>query len=357
MKKTIKLLILVVALAACVLVTAGCGDTASQAPEAVEPTATVVPTSDALADYSVVGPWGLSSVKNDIAALYDVFGTILRDSGASLEIKSDGECQYYVGAYGGVGTYTRNGALITAQLSSYAENAPETLELTLTEENSQIYLVGIIADTTLWWTQNEDEQMTASPQPSPEEADITAYNEILELYRTALREKYDGIQLSEAGLNFMLVFCNENDGLSEIGYCFLDMDGDNSPELLIAPVSNEDAFYGNIIFDMYTLKDGKPVQILNSGERYRYYLLSDGNLYFEGSNGAAESINQQLTVVNGDVSELVTLSTNYAEEGAPQFTLRYSGSEAEAVSEEEAQSTIQNWQSQITKPEYTPLAQ
>ena len=39
--------------------------------------------------------------------------------------------------------------------------------------------------------------------------------------------------------------------------------------------------------DLYTLADGAPQYVVNSGDRYRYSLTSDGQIYYEGSGGAA----------------------------------------------------------------------
>ena len=86
-----------------------------------------------------------------------------------------------------------------------------------------------------------------------------------------------------------------NNGLSEIaayssnvGYSLKDIDKDGVPELLIAGLGTED-FSEQMIYDLYTLVDGSPVQLAFSYARNRWYLRSDNTLLNEGSSGAANS--------------------------------------------------------------------
>ena len=93
------------------------------------------------------------------------------------------------------------------------------------------------------------------------------YEPILKQYRTALKENWNGQQLVDAGLNFMV-----KDVLPEaVGYAVEDLDDDGVPELIIGTISTDD-FYGKLIFVLYTVdNDGEPVQIFSSIERDRYY--------------------------------------------------------------------------------------
>ena len=93
------------------------------------------------------------------------------------------------------------------------------------------------------------------------------YEPILKQYRTALKENWNGQQLVDAGLNFMV-----KDVLPEaVGYAVEDLDDDGVPELIIGTISTDD-FYGKLIFVLYTVdNDGEPVQIFSSIEQDRYY--------------------------------------------------------------------------------------
>ena len=70
------------------------------------------------------------------------------------------------------------------------------------------------------------------------------------------------------------------------GYALLDLNGDGTAELIIAGYGASD----NMIYDLYTLVEGQPVQIACSRARSRYYMRSDGSILNEGSNGAGNSI-------------------------------------------------------------------
>ena len=86
-------------------------------------------------------------------------------------------------------------------------------------------------------------------------------------------------------------------GTDHYGYQFWDLDRDGSPELIIGAIyspketADDEQGYGlyshNLIVDLFTLVDGEPTYVVNSGDRYRYCLTSDGQIYYEGSSGAA----------------------------------------------------------------------
>ena len=93
------------------------------------------------------------------------------------------------------------------------------------------------------------------------------YEPILKQYRTALEEDWNGQQLVDAGLNFMI----QDVPPEAVGYAVDDLDDDDVPELAIGTISG-DEFYGKLIFELYTLDDhGNPVRIFSSIERDRYY--------------------------------------------------------------------------------------
>ena len=87
-----------------------------------------------------------------------------------------------------------------------------------------------------------------------------------------------------------------NNGLSEyigysnhVGYSLTDLDGDGTPELIIAGMGDANNSSG-VIYDLYTLAGGQPVQLACSQARNRYLLRTDGSVLNEGSGGAGHSI-------------------------------------------------------------------
>ncbi len=85
----------------------------------------------------------------------------------------------------------------------------------------------------------------------------------------------------------------------EIGYQYWDLDLNGVPELILGAVYSpeetagdepgEGLYWHNLVLDLYTLDRRVPRYIVNSGDRYRYSLTSDGLFYYEGSSGAAYS--------------------------------------------------------------------
>ena len=73
------------------------------------------------------------------------------------------------------------------------------------------------------------------------------------------------------------------------GYALLDLNGDGTAELVIAGIGT-DGFANGMIYDLYTLVNGQPVQLACSQARSRYYLRADGSVLNEGSNGAGNTI-------------------------------------------------------------------
>ena len=85
--------------------------------------------------------------------------------------------------------------------------------------------------------------------------------------------------LGETGISEM----SRNGG--QLGFWLHDMDGNGIPELLIGAIGAE-YFDESLIYDMFTLEGGRPVRILASSARIRYYLCEDDLILYEGSGGA-----------------------------------------------------------------------
>lgn len=127
----------------------------------------------------------------------------------------------------------------------------------------------------------------------------TAYEEILDQYRTALDENWGGQQLVDAGMNFMIL----DVAPAEIGFAVDDLDDDGIPELAIGTLSG-DEFYGKLIFDLYTLEDGQPVQVFSSIHRNRYYYAGGIRFANLGSSAADSSYVTTLKLENGELVDM-----------------------------------------------------
>lgn len=100
------------------------------------------------------------------------------------------------------------------------------------------------------------------------------YGEVLDQYYTALTEKWDEGKLLSEGMRNLTAFCYDGNPLENLGYAYVDVNNDGYWELLIGAL-NGDEFTGRVIFDLYALEDGVPVQIFSSMERSRYYICKE----------------------------------------------------------------------------------
>ncbi len=112
------------------------------------------------------------------------------------------------------------------------------------------------------------------------------YKGILDKYYLAVSQHWNRQLLSDEGLCDL---CSYYEGLSQIGYAFIDLDGNGVRELLIGE-TGADGDKG-MFFDLYTIMDEEAVPIVKSGERNRYYVCADYKIANEGSGGAQVSTN------------------------------------------------------------------
>lgn len=182
------------------------------------------------------------------------------------------------------------------------------------------------------------------------------YEGVIAAYRTAYAEG------KRTDLEY--VFGN---GLSEyvyasshVGYCFLDLDGDGTEELIIAdPVTGPDL----PIFAVYTLSSGVPVELCVSQARDRFYLRTDNSIINEGSGGASNSMVFRM-VKDGDalvgVEGVITSpgsSTDevlcYWQNGSVDYEPR---PEDQLISLDDYQAKWMEWKSFVYIPELTAMS-
>ena len=137
---------------------------------------------------------------------------------------------------------------------------------------------------------------------------VRSYDSVISAYRAAYssgnRENLG--YLAEHGLS-------EISGYSEgVGYALKDLDRNGVPELLIAGQGTDD-FSEGMVYDLYTLVDGQPVNVLISSARNRWYLLRDNRLLNEGSGGAAYSYISTWTLSGAELEFGEAVFTNPGE--------------------------------------------
>ncbi len=193
--------------------------------------------------------------------------------------------------------------------------------------------------------------------PNPDSLTVQ-YASVLNRYYIALEEKWDAEELDRTGLSILARYCYDGNALENVGYAFLDLDGDGKEELLIGAIAG-DEFADRQVFQAYMMKDGKPWQIFSGWERSRYYLTKDedGSYVFanEGSSGAGNSEwNYYRVLQDGTLSTIWKIVDDFG-------GITVAGGDAQTdemskITQEEAQAIIQAYEARYMKAEYSPFA-
>lgn len=108
-----------------------------------------------------------------------------------------------------------------------------------------------------------------------------AYQPVIAKYTTALTEHWGGEACSNADISLLVSYVTSP---SELGYALLDLDNDGTDELTIANDAER-----QVIYDLYSLVDGKLVHVFTGWDRNSYELREGYRILNIGSNGAASA--------------------------------------------------------------------
>lgn len=108
-----------------------------------------------------------------------------------------------------------------------------------------------------------------------------AYQPVVAKYVTALTEHWGGEACSNADISILVSYATSP---SELGYALLDLDNDGTDELIIANDAER-----QVIYDLYSLVDGKLVHVFTGWDRNSYELREGFRILNIGSNGAAST--------------------------------------------------------------------
>ena len=108
-----------------------------------------------------------------------------------------------------------------------------------------------------------------------------AYQPVIAKYTTALTEHWGGEACSNADISILVSYATSP---SELGYALLDLDNDGTDELIIANDAER-----QVIYDLYSLVDGKLVHVFTGWDRNSYELREGYRILNIGSNGAASA--------------------------------------------------------------------
>ncbi|SCX89615.1 YARHG domain-containing protein [Lachnospiraceae bacterium XBB2008] len=137
-------------------------------------------------------------------------------------------------------------------------------------------------------------------EPAEETSDVydyeTVYAPILSEIKEVLTSGYDyekDYAYISTGLMERCMY-PEDDVLPEvIGYTYMDINGDDIPELLIGENDGyeyDDTQYVSYIYSGFTIIDDEPVLFLEGWARNRYHWMGDGYFFNTGSGGAMNTI-------------------------------------------------------------------
>lgn len=112
----------------------------------------------------LVGPWHLDREKNDLAAFADSLELFpgYGEWGASMEIRSNGQMSWYIGAEGWHGTYTLEDRMLHAQLTSDLEQTTQLWDFRVVMKNETAVLEMDYQDMIIYWVYGDQEE-PASP--------------------------------------------------------------------------------------------------------------------------------------------------------------------------------------------------
>lgn len=108
-----------------------------------------------------------------------------------------------------------------------------------------------------------------------------AYQPVIAKYVTALTEHWGGEACSNADISLLVSYATSP---SELGYALLDLDNDGTDELVIANDAER-----QVIYDLYSLVDGKLVHVFTGWDRNSYELREGFRILNIGSNGTASA--------------------------------------------------------------------
>ena len=128
-------------------------------------------------------------------------------------------------------------------------------------------------------TRNDPAETTAPTENGT--AIPEAYQPVIAKYATALTEHWGGEACINADISILVSYATSP---SELGYALLDLDNDGTDELIIANDAER-----QVIYDLYSLVDGKLVHVFTGWDRNSYELREGFRILNIGSNGAASA--------------------------------------------------------------------
>lgn len=132
----------------------------------------------------------------------------------------------------------------------------------------------------------------------PESRSYTSYQEILDILYQGISnhwadyDYYHSDFSGDLGISYMW-YMDPNISLDNSGYALIDLNDDGTSELLVSKVAEGAWGSGEgMIYDLYSLQNGKVVHLASSGERDTYHLCKNNMIANESSNSASNMVHR-----------------------------------------------------------------
>lgn len=126
------------------------------------------------------------------------------------------------------------------------------------------------------------------------------YEELISELTAIMKGQDSGKLTVEEDYSVMFSWLTGQPASVNLGYTLLDVDGNGIQELLVGEIYGEPE-QGTVLYDMYTIRDGKILHVFDGWDRNRYYLLTNGNFINQGSSGAMQSSSAYYIYAKGDM--------------------------------------------------------
>ena len=175
----------------------------------------------------LVGPWHLDSEKNDLAAFADSLDLFpgYGEWGASMEIRSNGQMSWYIGAENWHGTYTVEDGVLHAQLTSDLEQSTRNWEFRITAEEEAAILEMDYQDMTIYWAYGDRGDIPAMGLPSSVYVDRQGTDEIYSSLSIAQSDNGYVVEMEIYRLGYFSGTAVEADGMLVYTDDLTDMKG------------------------------------------------------------------------------------------------------------------------------------
>ena len=170
---------------------------------------------------------------------------------------------------------------------------------------------------------------TAEATPAETEGDTASdcsdvvYARQIARYYTAISQQWEMDAYWDQEMSPMVVYYYDGTPLDNVGFTCMDLDGDGIRELIIGAILASDR--DPLVFEIWTVKNGEPVLLAQSGSHNRYYLqyTEEEDLWsvaYEAENGAANHAVYYLQLVEGEFHVIQGIVFDaIANENAPWF--------------------------------------